>query len=326
MALQYIDDLAALNKDGGDHIRVLRVHSPSSRPKDATFYELCVFPLRHAPIYSASSYCRQPGDEIVNIDVRGSAMGSFPISHDLRSATRAVHHHGQTDWLWIDAICINQSSNDEKNDQVPRMREVYEMAYACFIWLGGAPQREEVGSGDTEDATIFEPGFAELRYASLGLPYRKVVQLAKLARTHRVWWCRTWFIQEMILPLRLYVCIGMYMMRWDQFVSTCYAWDSSGHNHDLNEATAKLKKLDELRRQWQSAKYSLDILELLQLGRESYATDARDNVYGILGLANMQDKQHIRVDYGRAVGQVYAETTVMLIKKYRSIDFVVGSF
>jgi hypothetical protein len=82
------------------------------------------------------TYCRQPESGIVDIDVRGSIKGSFPISHDLRSAMRAVHHHRWSDWFWIDALCIDQSSNDEKNDQVPRMRDIYEMAYAGFIWLG----------------------------------------------------------------------------------------------------------------------------------------------------------------------------------------------
>lgn len=135
---QYLDDLAVLKEGGGDYIRLLRVLTPSSRPKEATLCELRVFALRHAPRYSALSYCRQPEDGMVMINVRGSVEGTFPITHDLRSATRAVHHHRPNDWFWIDAICINQSSNNEKNDQVPRMRAIYEKAYAGPVWLGTA--------------------------------------------------------------------------------------------------------------------------------------------------------------------------------------------
>lgn len=38
--------------------------------------------------------------------------------------------------IWIDAICINQSSKDEKEIQVPLMGEIYTRAYEVNIWLG----------------------------------------------------------------------------------------------------------------------------------------------------------------------------------------------
>ena len=135
MQPQYLDDLSALNEDGSDYIRLLRVHNTSSKPNDVVLFELRVFSLQHAPRYAVLSYFRQPEYSIVNIDVQRPVNGSFSISHGLRSATWAVQHHRQNDWLLIDALCINQASKDEKNDQVPRMREIYENAYAGFVWL-----------------------------------------------------------------------------------------------------------------------------------------------------------------------------------------------
>ncbi|KAF4780676.1 HET domain-containing protein [Colletotrichum scovillei] len=38
--------------------------------------------------------------------------------------------------LWVDAVCINQSSNDEKTVQVGMMAELYEKAKYVFVWLG----------------------------------------------------------------------------------------------------------------------------------------------------------------------------------------------
>ncbi|KAJ4289848.1 hypothetical protein N0V90_011180 [Kalmusia sp. IMI 367209] len=37
---------------------------------------------------------------------------------------------------WIDAICINQGDIAEKNEQVPRMGDIYSMATRVWIWLG----------------------------------------------------------------------------------------------------------------------------------------------------------------------------------------------
>jgi hypothetical protein len=37
---------------------------------------------------------------------------------------------------WIDAICINQGDIDEKNEQVPRMGQLYSSASQVWVWLG----------------------------------------------------------------------------------------------------------------------------------------------------------------------------------------------
>ncbi len=38
--------------------------------------------------------------------------------------------------LWIDAICIDQQSVPEKNQQVPLMGEIYRYASCSILWLG----------------------------------------------------------------------------------------------------------------------------------------------------------------------------------------------
>jgi hypothetical protein len=41
--------------------------------------------------------------------------------------------------VWVDAICINQKDEKEKNQQVRAMSEVYSQAVEVSAWLG--PQR-----------------------------------------------------------------------------------------------------------------------------------------------------------------------------------------
>ena len=66
----------------------------------------------------------------------------FPVSHSLRNFL-AVFDHSQWKedrpsccWLWIDAICIDQSSLVEKNGQVPVMGQIFQQAVCVFAWLG----------------------------------------------------------------------------------------------------------------------------------------------------------------------------------------------
>ena len=51
--------------------------------------------------------------------------------HAHRSALR-----DNIDTIWIDALCINQSDDDEKTVQLPLMREIYEKAQSTIVWLG----------------------------------------------------------------------------------------------------------------------------------------------------------------------------------------------
>lgn len=38
--------------------------------------------------------------------------------------------------FWVDAICINQNDMSERNEQVPRMGDIYSMASRVWIWIG----------------------------------------------------------------------------------------------------------------------------------------------------------------------------------------------
>lgn len=38
--------------------------------------------------------------------------------------------------IWVDAICINQSDEEEKMRQIPLMGEIYHRAAETYIWLG----------------------------------------------------------------------------------------------------------------------------------------------------------------------------------------------
>ena len=39
------------------------------------------------------------------------------------------------DYLWIDAICINQEDDDEKSSQVSMIFEIYSVAQSVVVWL-----------------------------------------------------------------------------------------------------------------------------------------------------------------------------------------------
>ena len=89
--------------------------------------------------YEALSYCwgsaEQPRSRII---LDGQTL---VVREGLASALRHLRSADTERFLWVDAICIDQSHEDEKGLQVRKMGETYEKASKVVVWLG--PPSEE---------------------------------------------------------------------------------------------------------------------------------------------------------------------------------------
>lgn len=62
----------------------------------------------------------------------------FQVTENLESALRCLRHESLPRVFWIDAICINQADDVEKEQQVKKMYEIYKNARQVVVWLGPA--------------------------------------------------------------------------------------------------------------------------------------------------------------------------------------------
>ncbi|KAI0174847.1 heterokaryon incompatibility protein-domain-containing protein [Pestalotiopsis sp. NC0098] len=315
----YTQNLAVSNAAGGENIRLFKILDRGSERGQTMECEVQMFPLTQSPQYVALSYCWRIGDESESIRFTGSLQGIKNVSRDLMSALWALHSYYNSKWLWVDAICIDQSRNSEKNDQVPRMQMIYESAHRVIVWLGESNPHYEAshkyyGGRPEERIGLFTRG--------------QVNQLCDEATGGRGWWSRIWIVQEMMVAKYLFVCIGSQLLRWDEFAHDALQWHAVIYQGLLKatDLRRRIKRLDLLRRDWWKTKHSLDLLQLLDIGRESFATDAKDNIYGLLGLMKPEDQERIHVDYNCKTDHLYAETTAMLIEREQSLNFLVVAF
>lgn len=317
--MSYTQNLAVHNAAGRDNIRLFKILDRGSERGQTMKCEVQMFPLTQAPRYVALSYCWRVGDESESIRFQGSLRGIKRISRDLMSALWALHSYHENKWLWVDTICIDQSQNAEKNDQVPRMQMIYEGAHRVIVWLGETNPHYEGGieGGDGNPADRVEP-----------ISARKLIQLCDEATGGRGWWSRLWIVQEMVVARYLFVCIGPQLLRWDKFVHSTSKWHQIRwvRRFEIEDIHLRIQRLDRLRTDWWKAKHSLDLLQLLDIGRESFATDAKDNIYGLLGLMKPEDRERVHVDYNCRTAVLYAETTAMLIERQQSLNFLVEAF
>jgi hypothetical protein len=99
-------------------------------------------------------------------------------------------------FFWVDAVCINQVDNDEKNHQVGRMAEIYDTAARVVVWLGQGNEANEA-----------REAFCHLHQAYLDAPKASSskppppLPLAHKQAIHAVfrreWLTRGWVLQEM---------------------------------------------------------------------------------------------------------------------------------
>lgn len=94
--------------------------------------DIAIFELDNCPRYKTVSYTWGPPEPTREILIKGR---NFLIRDNLWQFL-IVANNVIGDWLWIDQICIDQSTVKERNYQVSIMSKIYEESLKVFIWLG----------------------------------------------------------------------------------------------------------------------------------------------------------------------------------------------
>jgi hypothetical protein len=102
-------------------IRLLRV-LPAQDESSQVACEYSSISLLDNPVYNALSYVWGDPTVTTPILVNGEV---FHTTTNLAAALRLFRTKGMEELLWVDAICIDQGSVEEKNQQLPLMRDIY---------------------------------------------------------------------------------------------------------------------------------------------------------------------------------------------------------
>jgi hypothetical protein len=199
------------------------------------------------------------------------------ITAHVDSMLRHLRKPYRTVRLWVDAICLNQTDNDEKALQVRRMGDIYLRSKKLHIWLGDG------NNGDDAHAVsmfqFVQKGLAQKDKltASLALdelPLQSLERFLGLA-----WFHRRWVIQEVVLSLEAKAHWGKRTMAWKWMVQILCKIrplaisQLSSSPSTILQAACALK--DPNRR----------ILALLWVHHAAQCSDARDRLFSLFPLA-----------------------------------------
>lgn len=161
-----------------------------------------------------------------SILIRDGQGGTFDleITPNLSSALMELRKGHTTRRLWVDAICIDQKSDQEKNNQVPLMATIYSGAKHVCIWIGESQidtHRAIRQISRLRDPRDFEEIFDEILEEYFGIED----WLALVNFMQRGWFSRRWVIQEVALAKASTLYCGEYRLDWNAFaeaVSLCH--------------------------------------------------------------------------------------------------------
>lgn len=285
--------------------------------------------------YEAVSYCWDDDEKsnLINVNER-----PYYITDSLNSFLRYRRDKDQSVTLWIDAICINQDDHEEKQKQVQLMREIYLCSNRLTVWLGSP----------SEDTRL---AFAAMLYILQGddlkLPYLDGDSRRALnSLFDRPLWTRIWIIQEIILGT-MFSNGSAAILQCGDFIAPMPAFWEVIHrisNYQIENrqhfpSVERIVGLWVLRKSIEgpSGEQNLDqllsgrsfdsaptLLELMAEYRQHKASDARDKVYGLLGISQTEDDfcRSIIVNYEAPASNLYSRVASFVIKQHGNLDLL----
>ncbi|XXH00245.1 hypothetical protein Hte_006587 [Hypoxylon texense] len=223
--------LGDLSKD----IRVLEIIDNTSDPIDCNL-------VKNPPgkPYTTLSWCwGMQGQEYTEIRIIDENQPyEFKVPKSLESAIRMLRQHKKSR-IWIDYICIDQLSVNEKNHQVPMMSHIYGEAERVFVWLGDEGEESRVAMEFVENRVLNLRDFDRLiRDENAVREWRALSALMK-----RQWFSRRWIVQEIAIAQNATLLCGPHKVEWRDFA------DAVSLFNEVEKSTRKISEVMKFNRE-----------------------------------------------------------------------------
>ncbi|KAI1742790.1 heterokaryon incompatibility protein-domain-containing protein [Xylaria scruposa] len=138
----------------------------------------------------------------------------FKIRRNLYDALLRLRSKHRDVYLWVDAICIDQSERGkvEKAKQLAMMSRIYNSASNVCVWLGEGYDGAETAFSLIRDIMNYRNFDEMILDSSAKEGWRNLISIMKAP-----WFSRRWVIQEIALSRDASVHCGDRSLHWDDF-------------------------------------------------------------------------------------------------------------
>jgi hypothetical protein len=300
------------------------------------------------PFFKALSYVW--GDPSSKIPILLDSK-RYEVTRNCYSALLRLRELGETR-VWIDAICIDQTNNEEKSGQIPIMKDIYAAA-ETIIWLGHAREERRPDAKEAESmafsllAELFREQFRNFD-SFIELAHRKDFSVLHWKVLNNFlghsWFTRLWTHQEFILAKSAILVTDYNSLTFSQFlVATTNignAFDQipskklpnflqemfASYDTMMGLRRARMRTLARTNRNPDHLPYErISFLSQVSIGRRYECSHNHDRVYAILGLVDPKIGNSIQVDYDKPVELVYTNLVTVIIETSRSMEVLASA-
>lgn len=313
--------------------------------------------LDSKPKFWALSYVWGARENPALIQVNGCP---FEVTRNLYDALHEYRQQFLGDkngsFIWIDAICIDQTNPSEKAIQVPRMSEIYGRCEHVLAWLGPVDDIEQdavrelaqrLKQFDAHGDSVSDGNFSDEQISAFRESARTSPEAAEKFKRlrqalvdigQRAWFRRVWILQEAVLSQKppILLC-GSYILGYDIFFRTWVrlldpATDGQSLITFLSRSPVRFKMVEgiyrklpntrlhrkQINQEENESQCALDILQLLGESTELKATVPHDHIYALLGLLDCSPLPEALVpDYTKPFQDLYHRLTSFVLAETR---------
>ncbi|KAH6676501.1 heterokaryon incompatibility protein-domain-containing protein [Halenospora varia] len=335
--------------NGVDEFRLLAISPGSFDSSVRGGLATASFSSNRRPAYGALSYpwADEIGDAERSVNfLCEENTGIIQITKNCEVAIRRLRLPNEKRWVWIDTICIDQSSEAERTYQVSMMSKIYMSARRVvvytsertahtdnlFDWLNGL-KTKDINFLSNWDLGCFTGDFEIsmdrfwsvnkerlLKLSSGHRAYKQDIKLTSLAHIEpakeyfsRRWFNRVWALQEFALPdvRNIDVICGTKSISAIRALHALFFiyQDSSG---------SMIRIFVLLRKKMKGLKKS-HLLDILIETRDRQAGDPRDKIFGVLSIAHYLDEGkflELKADYEISIPEIYANYSAFFIQHH----------
>ncbi|KAK1843041.1 ankyrin repeat and sam domain containing protein 6 [Colletotrichum chrysophilum] len=241
--------------------------------------------------YEALSYC-WGGDRLRNmITVDGKALF---ITDNLLDALQNLRRTEEDRILWVDTICIDQSNVEERGHQVGWMGELYRRAEEVLCWLGHTEHTVSHILALLEEFVRQIPRVAWKKWLITDDRWRQVWEDVYANQSQhdypsqlkclmaKEWFSRVWILQEIASARKALIGCSEGWISAKAFAIAPTLLDV----RPSNQCQAVIDIMPGPTRRQLGRAQKTNICSLLWTFRDSQASDPRDRLYALLGLAS----------------------------------------
>ncbi|KAI6091642.1 heterokaryon incompatibility protein-domain-containing protein [Hypoxylon rubiginosum] len=289
---------------------------------------------------------------------------TISVTQNLYKALRGLRQPHSVRHLWIDALCINQSDNEERSHQVRNMARIYHFAEHVIVWLGEGDQTSHEaieflshlwslipGRSQYVDFNEFdehgprltpadkESPVAEIRELFTELSMSKWAAMGVFLRNQ--YFERVWVLQEVAFAAKATFVCGkdqvpmhkvVYAMLWTVYRQTSPFFSVElNRRHGTRVGGFMFAARNNLRHAHIVTKGDemaptpfVPLFHVLRHTATSKATDARDKIIAVLGMADDvgPNMSQLVPDYSKNAAEIYTQAAIFFLEKKGNLRYL----